>query len=210
MNKEKKEALIAIVLILVLFIAVSLLIQSNLDYFKSCLDDSYYGMAIYVFIFAASIVIAPVSAVPLFPLATQIWGVYTSATLGILGWLIGAVIAFYIARKWGVNIVKKFISISQLTRYEKKIPEDHLFLTLVVLRMVFPMDGISYLFGLFTTMKIYNFALATFIGLIPFSFLMAYLGGIPIRYQIIVLLIPITGYSLGYLISQLRKKHKKG
>ena len=149
-----------------------------------------------------------ISAIPLFPIASALWGENITALLGVLGWTIGAVIAFVIARKYGVAIVGKMIPLKKLYKFEKKIPTGNLFFTVVFIRMVLPIDGLSYVLGLFSKMSLKSYTLATVIGLIPFCFVFAYLGAIPVYYQIIFLMIGLGVFLIGFLIAYYRNYRK--
>ena len=91
-------------------------------------------------------------------------------------------------------------------KFEKKVPEENLFWTLVFLRMIIPIDGVSYLFGLFSKMSLKSYTIATIIGLIPFSFAVAYMGSMPIQYQIILGLIAGIIFMIGILIAYYKKR----
>jgi len=133
----------------------------------------------------------------------------TRDSLGIIGWTLGAVIAFTLARRYGVDLVKKILPIAKIYNFEKKIPNENLFLTVVFLRMVIPIDGVSYLFGLFSRMSLKSYTLATIIGLIPFSFVVAYLGSMPFYYMIIFLLIALIIFMIGVITAYYKKKIRK-
>jgi uncharacterized membrane protein YdjX (TVP38/TMEM64 family) len=53
------------------------------------------------------------------------------------------------------------------------------FSSVVVLRLVVPMDVISYVLGLFAEMTWPSYGLATALGLIPSAFILTYIGKTP-------------------------------
>ena len=55
--------------------------------------------------------------------------------------------------------------------------------------MVIPVDILSYALGLFSRIKFWPYAIASFIGIIPGVVLFAYVGAIPFIYQVITILI---------------------
>ncbi len=207
MNKEKLKSVLGLLVILFLFVFLTYIVQTNLDKIEPYLGTSFLGMFLFVVIVALSIIIAPVSSVPLFPLASALWGWIIAALLGTLGWTIGAVVAFLLARRYGINLVKKVLPLDKIYKFEKKIPEKNLFFTVVFLRMVTPIDGVSYLFGLFNKMSLKSFTIATIIGLIPFSFAIAYVGSISIYYQAFVLLIALMIFIIGLIIAERKVKN---
>lgn len=83
-----------------------------------------------------------------------------------IGALIGGSISFYISRKLGRDVVKKFTK-ERLDSIEDMI-NDRGFFIIFLLRLIplFPFDVISYGAGL-TSIKYKDFILATFVGTIP-------------------------------------------
>lgn len=146
-------------------------------------DDSVLGMAVYVALTVLAVVLAPVSTLPLLPLASGIWGWIVAGVLSIIGWTIGAQIAFSLARHFGKPFVQKIISLEKLHRIEESIPKRHIFWTVVFLRMAVPVDVLSYALGLFSRMKSAPYFFATLIGVTPFAFMFAYAGALPFLYQ---------------------------
>jgi uncharacterized membrane protein YdjX (TVP38/TMEM64 family) len=208
MKREKINSILGIAFILILFAFCSYLVQSNIELVQSYLYAGFLGMMVFVILVILSIVIAPVSVVPLFPLASALWGWQTAGLLGTIGWTIGAVIAFALARSYGVGLVRKLLPIKRIYQFEKKIPEKNLFLTLVFLRMVTPMDGVSYIFGLFTNMTLRSYTLATLIGLVPFTFVVSYMGSMPFYFVILFLSIALALLALGLLVAYYKKNKK--
>ena len=70
-----------------------------------------------------------------------------------------------------------------MKRLRPYVPKNP-FWSVVLLRLVVPMDVISYVLGLFTDIGWLKYAAATAIGLTPSAFLLAYLGKLPNAYEI--------------------------
>ncbi len=206
MNKDKLNAFLGIVLIVVLFIGSSYIAQHSLNSINLDETNNFIGMIIYTIIVILSIVIAPVSVMPLIPLASKLWGWPLAGLLSIIGWTIGAVIAFLLARKYGVPLVAKFIPMKKIYKLEKMIPENNLFLTIIFFRMVVPVDGLSYFLGLFSKISFKSYTLATIIGITPFAFVFAYAGGLNIYYQLGALAIAFLIFIIAILIRNLQIK----
>lgn len=206
MKKEWIDSVISITIIIFLFVFFSYIIKNNLDFFKTYLDVGFLGMSMFVILLILSVVFVPFSAIPLFPLASGVWGWITAGALGVIGWTVGSVISFLLARKYGVELVRKVLPIKKIYDFEKKIPEKNLFWTVVIITMVLSIDGIGYVFGLFSKMKVRDYTFATLIGLIPFSFVVAYLGGMSFDYTIIFFIIGIMVIAAIWLASYFRKK----
>ncbi len=207
-TRSRLNAAISIILIVILFLLISYLVQQNIDYVRNVLDYGIYGKMAYILMLIISIVFAPVSVVPLIPIASGLWGWKVTGILNVIGWSLGAITAFLISRKYGVPLVSKLIPIKKLYNFEKYIPEENLFLAVVFFRMVTPVDGLSYILGLFTRMSFFSFTLATIIGITPFSFVFAYAGTLSILYQILSLGAAFFIFLLGILIAYFNYKRK--
>lgn len=146
-----------------------------------------WSMFIYTSIGFFATVIAPVSATPLIPVASATWGPTTAALLSLIGWNAGSVVAYWIARKLGYDWVKRFSSMRKVHKYMTLIPQKNLFTTVVLMRIILPVDVLSYALGLTTNMPIWSYTLASIIGTIPFAFIFAYTATIPIELQAVVL-----------------------
>tara|TARA_Y100000034_G_scaffold37940_1_gene46614 strand:+ start:3424 stop:4041 length:618 start_codon:yes stop_codon:yes gene_type:complete len=185
MLSEKNKAFLGLLIILVLFILSSYLVRTNIDFVKSLIGNNFIGILIYILITIIAIVIAPISMMPLIPVASNIWGRIPTAIILIFGWTLGSIIVFWISRKYGVPLIKKFVSLEKINKLESKIPKENLFLDIVLLRMIIPVDILSYALGLFSKVKFKTYFLATIIGLIPFAFAFSFLGTVPFYYQLI-------------------------
>jgi uncharacterized membrane protein YdjX (TVP38/TMEM64 family) len=185
MASEKTKEIIGVAGIVLLFFLSSWLVQTNLETIAGIIGDNVRGMAIYVLAGIATIVLAPVATIPLIPIASGLWGGFITGLLNILSWTIGAMIAFRIARTAGIRFVRKIVSLERIDRIEKRIPEKGKFWTIVLLRMVIPVDILSYALGLFSRVRAGLYFWATLIGITPFAFILAYAGRVPFSWQII-------------------------
>ena len=140
------------------------------------LEESVFGYAAYVAILAASVVVAPITVLPIIPFAAVVFGPLTTALLSIVAWSIGAVIAFLIARYVGKPIVSFFIPIERLEALEGKLSGTDEFVGLLLLRMIVPVELLSYAVGLFTKVPLPLYTLVTILGVAPFSFIFSYGG----------------------------------
>ena len=206
MFSEKTKAFLGALVIVLLFILSSYLVRENIEFVKSLIGNDFLGILIYILITITAIVIAPISMMPLIPVASNIWGRVPTAIILIFGWTIGSIIVFWISRKFGVPLIKKFVSLEKINKLESKIPKENLFLDIVLLRMIIPVDILSYALGLFSKVKFKIYFLATIIGLIPFAFVFSYLGTIPFYYQILGFI--VVGFLIG-LITKFHRKNKK-
>ncbi len=74
----------------------------------------FWGPLLLVVLKASTIVIAPLSGSPLYPLAGALFGGWFGLLYIVLGDMLGAVISFYISRQYGKKVVTRFLSASNL------------------------------------------------------------------------------------------------
>ncbi|RMD66104.1 DedA family protein [Candidatus Pacearchaeota archaeon] len=208
-SQKKIQEISALALVAVLFLAASYLAQRYAGFFERYVGNSLLGMLAYVFIVIVSIVIAPVSAVPLMPIATRLWGVAGSALLSIAGWTIGAGIAFQLGRIYGERLAKHVEGIEKVRKMSERIPESRVFLGVVLLRMLVPVDVLSYALALSTKIKFTTYILATLIGVSPFAFVLASLGKVPLKLQVIVVAIALAVFAAWRAVQGLTNNHKR-
>ncbi len=198
---HSKEFYVELMLVFILFIILSYFVQTNTDIVRTYIRDDYIGIILYIIITIIAVVIAPISATPLLPIASNLWGWFAAALLSIFGWTMGALIAFFLARRYGLPLVKKIVPLKRLKKVEDQIPQDNLFWLVVLMRMAVPVDLLSYALGLFTKMKYKDYILATIIGISPFAFVLAYLGEVPVLYQVMAFIVAFSLLIVGYIIS---------
>lgn len=136
----------------------------------------FLGATLYVAVLAVSIVLLPLSSLPLLPFAARLYGVWATALLSAAGWWIGALIAFQVARL-GRRYLERVTSLEVIDRFERTIPRDLSFFGIVILRMIFPVDLVSFALGLLKQLSFMTYAVASLIGILPFAFVWSYAGG---------------------------------
>ena len=72
----------------------------------------------------------------------------------------------------------------RVKRLRSHVPKNP-FWSVVLLRLVMPMDVISYVLGLFTDMTWASYGLATALGLTPSAFILTYIGKTPRAYDLL-------------------------
>lgn len=187
----KLKSFLGVIIVVIIFVVISLLTVQYEDTLKSMLDLGFWGVIIYFLITITATVVAPVSALPLLPVAVLLWGWINAAIITILGWTAGSIIAFYLARRYGVKLVKKIVNLKEIHRYEALIPQSQIFLSIIWMRIFIPVDVLSYLLGLFSRISLPLYSLATFIGVIPFALIMSYAGSLPFTQQLIFFIVGI-------------------
>ena len=181
--------------------------RSHAEPLKRFIDHhTIQGVIVYILLNILDAVIAPGATLPLIPIAARAWGHVAAAVVTTVGWTTGSLVAFYIARRWGSPIVKKLTSMERVKRLRPSVPKNP-FWSVVWLRLVVPMDVISYVLGLFTEMTWPSYALATALALTPSAFILAYIGKTPRAYDIIIF--GIGGAVIGWIIYSTRRGARK-
>lgn len=162
------------------------------------MEDRIIGMIAYGLIAILAIVVAPISSLPLVPIAAAVWGSFATAVVTTVAWTVGSIIAFVLARVYGKRIIGKVVDMENMRKLESVIGERNVFTSTLLLRMIIPVDILSYALGLFSTIRIVPYSIATMIGIIPFVVFFSYAIRTPIYWQIIIA-VGIIGSVLGIL-----------
>ncbi len=200
MNTHMKE-FAGGVLLLVLF-AVSLFEANRFEEYASSISalTGLPGMVAYVLLAFVATVIAPLSAMPLLPLASSLWGPLLTALLSIVAWTLGSIVAFVLARSLARPFVVRFVDLAYAEKVTAGLMGEATFLRLVLLRMIVPVDVLSYAIGLLVPISLARYTLATAIGVTPFAFLFSYAHVLPTWLQVA----SIGGAFVGLLLLYLR------
>jgi len=181
--RSKEYAWLAIIAGVLL--AAIFLTRAHADSIKAFIDHhSGSGFFLYILLNILDALIAPGATLPLIPVAVHAWGRIVAALVTTVGWTAGSLLAFLIARRWGYPIVRKMTSMERLRGAKRYIPED-LFWSIALIRLVLPMDVISYAIGLFTDISWTKYAPATALGLLPSALVLAWVGKLPHAYELI-------------------------
>ena len=140
-------------------------------------DNSVTSASFFIALMFFATVVAPFTVLPLVPVMAPLFGPFFTALYAIVGWWLGSMVAFLIARYGGKPILLRVGSLEKIAQYEEQVPPHLTFWSLVLLRMVVPVDILSYVVGFLSRITLLPYALATLIGIIPFAFLFSY-GGV--------------------------------
>ncbi|MDC1205229.1 VTT domain-containing protein [Candidatus Pacebacteria bacterium] len=139
-------------------------------------EGGLYGYVMFVLLLIVATVLMPVTVMPIIPMSSAVFGPFPTAILSIVGWTLGAVIAFFVARYIGRPVLERFVSMKRIDAIGESLPTKYRFITIVLLRLTIPVDIASYALGLTKSVHITEYILATIIGVSWFSFAFAYLG----------------------------------
>lgn len=204
--REHQKTVLSVVFVVTVFILFSWAGKHLLEVLPfGELLSGRFGMLAYVLLVAGAVIVAPFSAVPFIPLATELWGVVPAAIFNIIGWTIGSGVAFLIARSFGKPVVARMVGAETISGAERFLPRRRMFWSVVFLRMALPVDILSYALGLLSPMRFSSYLLATLIGVSPFSFIFSYAAALPLAYQFIVG-VAIVGFVVAANVLFLRRK----
>lgn len=197
-RKNTHKEVVGGILVAALFLLAVAVSRTFSDDIAGYLDFGFVGMAIYVAAGIVATVAAPLTTVPLIPIASALWGPFTTGVLSIFSWTLGSIIAFIFARRLGQPFVSKFIDLAKIAKYEKVLGRENIFFDIVFLRMAVPVDILSYAIGLFTSVKFGTYVAATIIGIAPFAFILAYAAEASLKFQAVVGALVVIMLYAGY------------
>ena len=147
-------SIILLVALVLLFLATPFFFNGPVDYLRSVIEGNGFVSAFaFIALMFIATVVAPLAALPLVPLFSPIFGPLHTVIYVVLGWSLGAVVAFLLARYIGRPALSRFVPLQTIEKYEKRLPSDVTFWGLVFLRMVVPVDVLSYAVGFISTMR---------------------------------------------------------
>ena len=179
----------------------------DLDY----LQGAILGLGVFaplglILTMALAIIVFVLPSFPIDLAAGVLFGPYLGTLYVVLGGVLGGTVSFYLARKLGRNFIEHKLK-------QHKIYFDHhhkhLFWIVFLLR-VFPIvhfSAVCYAAGL-TNMNYKKFLLATFLGMIPSSFLLVYFGNELYVGNVFTIVISLFVISVLFVIGLLVKTKK--
>ena len=178
--------MLPLILLAIVFVAVSYLAHRYEPFISALVtNDGALSVVFFILLTATFVIfVIPLDIAFLIPIGAQVWGPLPTAYMSIVGWTIGASVAFAIARRYGTPVVERLIGLERVRMIESRIPQTNLFLMVVFLRMLVSVDILSYALGLFSRMRWSSYILATAIGVSPFGFYFTYAATLPLWYEI--------------------------
>jgi uncharacterized membrane protein YdjX (TVP38/TMEM64 family) len=134
-----------------------------------------WAPVLFVLVMAAAVVISPIPSLPLDITGGVFFGVFWGTIYASVGALIGAVISFSIARFLGRELIERLLHghINFCRNCSDKLLTKIVFLSRLIPFISF--DIVSYGAGL-TKMSLRRFSIATFLGMLPLTFIYNYFG----------------------------------
>ena len=171
-HKYSANILCALFLTLLLLFVFFAIPTDVLETFIS--ENATWSGIIFALLMFVGTVIPPITVFVLIPFMSVLIGPLPTVFYSVLGWGLGSMVAFQIARRLGRPFLARYMSLAKIDEWERKVPRGNEFITLLFLRIVTPVDFLSYALGLFSKVSFWKYSLASFLGVIPFSFVFAY------------------------------------
>ncbi len=155
------------------FLSFSALDPSQL--LRSIHDLGFIGKLIYASILVLAVVISPIPGTPLTVAAGAVWSPWTAGVYGTLGVFVGSVLAYFLGRTLGRSLIQVLLGKTIHISKHRGEPYIGWLLFLSHLLPIVPFDLMSYGAGMIR-LSFPLYAMATLLGTIPGTFLLAYLG----------------------------------
>jgi uncharacterized membrane protein YdjX (TVP38/TMEM64 family) len=179
-----KQPVILLIIVLITLLAAYLIADQSgwidiiLDQtlLKSTVHNAgIFGILIIIGLMVIAIIFNPIPSAPIALVAGALYGHTWGTVYIVIGALAGAVIAFTIARITGRSLIVRLLGEHTMPSWIGS--QNSMMMTVLLSRLVpfISFDLISYGAGL-TSLKLWRFSIATLIGLLPASFLLAHFG----------------------------------
>jgi uncharacterized membrane protein YdjX (TVP38/TMEM64 family) len=171
----------------------------------------YLSLLIFIILVIVEVIVAPIPSVILYAVGGILFGTFLGGAGALLGNIIGAWIAFEIARRYGRKIVENKIDkkkLKQFDKFSRKYGSHAIFLLRI--NPITSSDIFSYLAGL-TKMPAKQLILGTAWGLVPLVFVQSYFGsdvikGNPLLTKIFIIVSIVYIIVFFYWIYYIKKK----
>lgn len=187
MNREELKRSIGIIA-LILFVSFLIynyftqgfmhdMIHSDVEDIRNFIESfGSFAILAYFIIVIIEVIVAPIPSILLYSVGGILFGGTITATVALIGNVIGAIIAFYIAKFFLHDAFEKKVSPKKRKQFHSMVDKYGVY-AIFFLRAnpLTSSDIFSYLAGL-TNMNVWKFALATGLGLLPLVLIQSYFG----------------------------------
>ena len=159
------------------FVDSTILYKLVLDWFvRPIYYLGFWGILLFIVVMAIQGLIVPIPSEIVLLAAGIIWGVLGGGVMGIIGSMAAALLCFYISKKGGRPLVKKFVGDKAIDLADNFIHKYGMGAIIVTRFLPFiAFDPISYVSGL-VDMDIKKYSIGTLIGSIFRAFFYSWLG----------------------------------
>lgn len=140
--------LIVIILIILVFIFFDSVIPAP-EVVESWTDQfGVFGPLVIIGIIIIETVIAPIPGTLVPIVIGALYGIWPGILYAWIGNMIGSIIAFWIARRFGRPVVKKIVSEEKIQRYDNYLHSRRIMIWVVYFIPLLPLDVLSFVIGL--------------------------------------------------------------
>lgn len=204
--------LIAIIPILLLILGYIFPISffSNQDALRNYIESfGIFAPIIFILLQIVQVVITPFSHYVVSILGGYMFGTWQGFIYNWIGRVIGTIIVFYLARKYGRFIIQKLVKPKTIKKYDKIFDKGKAILFLMYFLPFFPDDELSYLAG-FSSIKSKVFIPIILLGHIGGSLFLSYIGsGLSYKDPLFIILSVITIIAGVLFVIYYKKIYKK-
>lgn len=153
------------------------MIHSDVNDIRTAIESfGNFALLAYFLIVIIEVVVAPIPSILLYSVGGILFGGIITAIVALIGNIVGAIIAFYIARFFLQETFEKKVSPKKRKQFHTMIDKYGIYAIFFLrLNPLTSSDMFSYLAGL-TNMSMWKFALATGLGLLPLVLVQSYFG----------------------------------
>ena len=175
--KYKIIGLSTVAIIILIFVSLQITGMASIENVNNTIENAkYFGPILYILILIIHGIVSifPAAAIVLF--GGKYFGVANGLVYTITGMTIGASAAFFIAKKYGTDIERQWISRKKIDYLKKMFKKWGIRIVLFGrLIPIVPSDTVSFAAGT-SGVKFKKFLPATIIGLLPVTLLLVYFG----------------------------------
>lgn len=174
-RKETKWSIWLLVVVAIILVAGSFFFKFE-DVSAVVKNAGALGPLVLILLKASTIVFAPISGSPLYPLSGALFGIGPGILYIFLGDLVGAVISFWISRHFGQKVVIRFLSKGNVAFLSTALEYIGTVKGLIITRVLFsPLpEVVSYAAGLSRLPFLTFISIHSAIGLIPTTLLVGF------------------------------------
>ncbi|WP_257447432.1 TVP38/TMEM64 family protein [Archangium lipolyticum] len=167
----------------------------------------FWGAVLFILLSALSAMLAFFSSALLLPVALHVWGKTACALLLWMGWMLGGITAYGIARFWGRPVIRRLTSSSLLNRYEDRLSRHTPFGLVLLFQLSVPSEIPGYVLGL-ARYGLRRYLLVLALAELPYAVGTVYLGASFLEQRPLVLLgLGVFGILFGaWALHVLRKR----
>jgi len=207
------------IVLLVSILVISLIFFKNIAAFYESMESQllslgyFHGSLVFIGFMVLCVMLTPIPYSQFAVVAGAVFGPWLGLIITLFSATLGAVLAFWIGRKFLHNFFFKKFNKNRI--YRKILEDEHH----AVLKYIFisrlmpqaPFDIVSYFSGI-TTIKTYKFALVTLLGVLPLTFVLVFFGNYVESYRVlgISLLIFLGIVYYIYKIIKYKRYYVKG